>query len=229
MKPTSLGSAIYSLLLFALTFWACENPPFPTVTSDTALRDRLKGIWVPVSLTMKYQVGATPNPRDTLVTVTPNTAPLLVAGRANPIMPFTDTLYLAAATARSDTFWLANRGIRQQGNFSAAKVNDAGQEAILLRFGRPTYTRGQVTRWNYDFVFHGTVAPNAANAPVYTPASYPNYAPTIVSLTDQQMVLMFSTTGTINVPVVPLTAANRDVNAAWAGRPIVFTATYAKR
>jgi hypothetical protein len=229
MNPTRSGLGICSLLLLAVTFWACENPPFPTVTSDTALRDRLKGVWVPVSLSMKYQVGTTPNPRDTIVTVTPSTAPLLVAGRANPIMPFTDTLYLAASTVRPDTFWLANRGIRQRGNFSAARVNDAGQEAILLRFGRPTYTRGQLTRWNYDFVFHGTVAPNAANAPVYTPATYPNYTPTIVSLTDQQMVLAFSTQGGINVPVVPLTATNRDVNASWAGRPILFTATYARR
>jgi hypothetical protein len=218
-----------SLILMA-AFWSCENPPFPTVTNNAALRDQMKGVWVPASLTLKYQVGlAAPNLRDTTVTITPSTAPLLVAGRANPIMPFTDTLYLAARTAVADTFWMANRGIRQQGRFSLVTVNDAGQEATLLRIGRPTYVRGQITRWNYDFVFHGTVLPNATNAPVFTPTTYTNYSPTITSVTSQELVLTFSTQGTVLVPIVPITAANRTANTSWAGRPVVFTATYTKR
>lgn len=229
MKISKPLAATCCAILFACSFWACENPPFPTVSSDQTLRDQIKGIWVPVSLSMRYQVGAAPRSRDTLVTVTPATAPLLVPGRANPIRPFTDTLYLAARTATADTFWLANRGIRQQGNFSLVKITDESREAILLRMGRPTYTRGQVSRWNYDFVFHGTVAPNAAGAPVYTPATYTNYSPTITSLTNQQMTITFSTQGNVTVPVVPLTSANQTLNASWGGRLIVFTATYAKQ
>ena len=229
MKISHPILAVCCSLLLVSSFWACENPPFPTVSNDRALRDQIKGVWVPVSLTMKYQVGLVPRSRDTVVTVTPTTAPLLVSGRANPIMPFTDTLYLAARTATADTFWLANRGIRQQGNFSLVKVNDEGQEATLLRIGRPTYTRGQINRWNYDFVFHGTVAPNAAGAPVYTSATYANYSPTIISITDRQMTITFNTQGNINVPVVPITSANQTLNASWGGRLIVFTATYAKQ
>jgi hypothetical protein len=229
MKIVHPMLAVSCAILLISSLWACENPPFPTVTSDPSQRDQIKGVWVPVSLTMKYQVGAAPRTRDTLVTVTPTTPPLLVTGRANPVMPFTDTLYLAARTATADTFWLANRGIRQQGNFSLVKVNDQGREATLLRIGRPTYTRGQISRWNYDFVFHGTVAPNASGAPVYSPATYVNYAPTITSITDRQMTLTFSTQGNILVPTTPIIPANQAFNASWGGRLIVYTATYAKQ
>ncbi|TDB62327.1 hypothetical protein [Arundinibacter roseus] len=229
MKISQYLAAICSAILLVSTFWACENPPFPTVSNDQALRDQIRGVWVPVSLTMKYQVGPAPRSRDTLVTVTPTTAPLLVTGRANPIRPFTDTLYFAAQTASADTFWLANRGIRQQGKFSLAKVTDESGEATLLRIGRPTYTNGQISRWNYDFVFHGTVAPNASGAPVYTSSTYTNYSPTITSITDRQITITFSAQGNITVPVVPITPANQGLVTSWGGRLIVFTATYAKQ
>lgn len=229
MKKSYQILAVCFAILFVSSFWACENPPFPTVSNDPAVREQIRGVWVPVSLTMKYQVGLTPRVRDTIVTVTPTTVPLLVNGRANPIRPFTDTLYLAARTATPDTFWLANRGIRQQGNFSLVKINDGGQEATLLRIGRPTFSGGQISRWNYDFVFHGTVVPNASGTAVYTPATYANYSPTITSLTDQQMTITFSTQGNVTVPLVPITPANQRLVTSWGGRLIVFTATYGKQ
>ena len=207
-----------------LAIWSCSDPALPTAINDTATRDRLKGTWVPVSLTLKYQVGlAAPNLRDTTVTLTPATAALIVAGRPNPIMPFTDTLYLATRPAAIDTFWLANRGIRQRGNFSVVTNSET---ATMLRLGVPTYTRGQVSRWNYDFVFHGTVSAGANNAPVYAGTSYANYSPSIKSLTDSQLVLSFTSQGNVgNLPIVPITAANQTANTSWAGRPVVFTAT----
>jgi hypothetical protein len=90
--------------------------------------------------------------------------------------------------------------------------------------------RGQVTRWNYDFVFHGTVSPGANNAPVFAPASYVNYSPSIRTLTDAQLVLSFTSPGNVgNLPQVGITPANQLRNDVWAGRPVTFTATFAKR
>ena len=226
IPKTQFGICATFMLLIVLS--ACTDPALPTAINDTATRDRLKGVWVPVSLTLKYQVGlATPFLRDSIVTLTPTTVPLLVAGRTNPIMPFTDTLYLATRTAPVDTFWLANRGIRQRGNFSVVSNSEG---STMLRFGVPTYTRGQVSRWNYDFVFHGTVSLSATNTPVFATTTYANYSPSIQSLTDNQLVLSFTSQGNVgNLPIIPITAANQTNNTSWAGRPVVFTATYIKR
>jgi len=220
-------AGIWAVFALLITLAACDDPALPTAINDTATRDRLKGTWIPVSLTLRYQVGlAAPFLRDTTVTLTSTTAPLVVAGRTNPILPFTDTLHLATRTAPVDTFWLANRGIRQRGNFSVVSNSEA---ATMLRFGVPTYTRGQISRWNYDFVFHGTVSASATNTPVYAITTYANYSPSIQSLTDNQLVLSFTSQVNVgNLPMVPITAANQANNSAWAGRPVVFTATYRK-
>lgn len=224
---------IFNVLLISSLLgiiWACKTPDLPSANEDTAARDRLRGTWVPVSLRMKYQVGVAPNQRDTTVILTPNTAPLLVASRPTPIMPFTDTLVFAARGAALDSFWTVNRGLRQQGNFWVTSSNDASGPATLLRLGRPTFVRGQVIRWNYDFVFHGTVIPGANNLPVYTPATYTNYSPSILSITDNQLVLSFSSPGNLgNLPQVGITPANQNRNDVWGGRPVVFTATFTKR
>ncbi|TAE35657.1 MAG: hypothetical protein EAZ70_12705 [Runella slithyformis] len=228
MKSFITYSSFVASCFLLLATWSCNDPALPTAIADTATRDRLRGTWIPVSLTLKYQVGlAAPNLRDTTVTLTPSTAPLVVVGRANPIMPFTDTLYLATRAAAIDTFWLASRGVRQRGNFSVVSNSEA---ATMLRLGVPTYTRGQISRWNYDFVFHGTVSAGANNAPVYATTTYANYSPSIKSLTDSQLVLSFTSQGNVgNLPIVAITAANQTANTSWAGRPVLFTATYAKR
>jgi hypothetical protein len=228
MKSFITYFSLVASCFLLLATWSCNDPALPTAITDTATRDRLKGTWMPISLTLKYQVGlAAPNLRDTTVTLTPSTAPLVVAGRANPIMPFTDTLYLATRAAAIDTFWLANRGVRQRGNFSVVSNSEA---ATMLRLGVPTYTRGQISRWNYDFVFHGTVSAGANNVPVYGATTYVNYSPSIKSLTASQLVLSFTSQGNVgNLPIVAITAANQTANTSWAGRPVLFTATYAKR
>lgn len=228
MKSFITYFSLVASCFLLLATWSCNDPALPTAITDTATRDRLKGTWMPISLTLKYQVGlAAPNLRDTTVTLTPSTAPLVVAGRANPIIPFTDTLYLATRAAAIDTFWLANRGVRQRGNFSVVSNSEA---ATMLRLGVPTYTRGQISRWNYDFVFHGTVSAGANNVPVYGATTYANYSPSIKSLTDSQLVLSFTSQGNVgNLPIVVITAANQTANTSWAGRPVLFTATYAKR
>lgn len=217
-------------LLLALSVMACNDDVLPTLTpTDDALKTTLRGVWLPTQLQIKYQVGLTPRQRDTTLTLTPTTAPLLVPNRANVIMPFTDTLYIGTvATARIDTFFTRNRGIRQQGNFFLASGADAG--ATMLRVGRPTYTRGQLTRWNYDFVFHGTVLPNAQNQPAFTYTSYPNYPLTIQSVSGNRLVLGFQTTGNVNnLPQVPITPANQNLNTTWAGRVAQITATFTKQ
>jgi hypothetical protein len=227
-NPIRLFLVLITCCTLSLALCSCEDPALPTAVNDTAMRDRLRGVWTPVSLTLKYQVGlAAPLLRDTTVTLTPASPPLVIAGRTNPMTPFNDTLHLGTRTATLDTFWLANRGIRQRGNFSVVTNNEA---ATLLRFGVPTYTRGQLTRWNYDFVFHGTVSAGANNAPVYAVTNYANYSPSIKSLTDNQLVLSFTTQANVgNLPIVPVTPANSTSNTTWAGRPVLFTATYAKR
>jgi hypothetical protein len=220
-----------SLFIFlALFITACEDDALPTLTqTEDAFKTSLRGIWLPTQLQIKYQVGITPNQRDTTITLTPGTTPLLVANRANVIMPFTDTLYIGTvATARIDTFFTRNRGIRQQGNFFLTSGADAG--ATLLRIGRPTYTRGVLTRWNYDFVFHGTVLPNAQNQPAYTYTSYPNYPLTIREVSGNRLVLGFQTIGGVgNLPQIAVTPANQNLNTTWAGRVALLTATFTKQ
>ncbi|WP_232325954.1 hypothetical protein [Spirosoma montaniterrae] len=218
------------IMLLAGLLLACADDALPTLaTADDALKTSLRGVWLPTQLQIKYQVGLTPRQRDTTITLTPATAPLLVPNRANVIMPFTDTLYIGTvATARIDTFFTRNRGLRQQGNFFLTTGADAG--ASVLRVGRPTYTRGQLTRWNYDFVFHGTVLPNPQNQPVFSFTSYPNYPLTVREVTGNRLVLGFQTTGNINnLPQVPVTTANQNQNTTWAGRVALITATFTKQ
>jgi len=208
---------------------ACQDPALPQFIVNDALKAQIRGVWVPSQLQLKYQVGVVPNLRDTVVTLTPTTPPLLVTRRANPIMPFTDTLYIGTvSTASVDTFFTRNRGIRQQGNYFATTGADDGP--TLLRIGRPTYTRGTLTRWNYDFVFHGTVSPNPQNQPVYSYTNYPNYPLTIRELSSNRLVLSFQTTGGIgNLPQTAITPANQNTNPVWAGRIVLFTATFTKQ
>ncbi len=219
--------SLYLVLLLALV--ACADPALPTLTTDDALKGQLRGVWLPTQLQVKYQVGIVPRLRDTIITLTPGTAPLLVANRANIIMPFTDTLYIGTiATARIDTFFTRNRGLRQQGNFFVTSGADTG--AALLRIGRPTYTRGVLTRWNYDFVLRGTVLPNAQNQPAYSYSTYVNYPLTVREVSTNRLVLGFQTIGGVNnLPQVPVTPANQNLNTTWAGKVALFTATFTKR
>ncbi|TAE26858.1 MAG: hypothetical protein EAZ91_16985 [Cytophagales bacterium] len=230
INPIIVMKRLSLFILLAIGVAACENDPLPTLAlGDDAQKTALRGVWLPSQLQIKYQVGLVPNQRDTTITITPGTAPLLVTNRANVIMPFTDTLYIGTvATARIDTFFTRNRGIRQQGNFFLTSGADAG--ASLLRIGRPTYTRGVLTRWNYDFVFHGTVLPNAQNQPAYTYTSYPNYPLTVREVSGNRLVLGFQTVGAIgNLPQVAVTPANQNLNATWAGRVALITATFTKQ
>ncbi len=214
--------------LFALL--GCQDDALPTLSAgDEVLKAQLRGVWLPTQLQIKYQVGVIPNQRDTTITLTPTTAPLLVPTRANVIMPFTDTLHIGTvSTARVDTFFTRNRGLRQQGNFFLTTGADAG--ASVLRVARPTYTRGALSRWNYDFVFHGTVLPNAQNQPAYTYTSYPNYPLTIREVSSSRLVLSFQTTGGIgNLPQVAVTPTTQNLNTTWAGRVGLITATFTKQ
>ncbi|MBC8154778.1 MAG: hypothetical protein H7Z72_17925 [Bacteroidetes bacterium] len=216
------------ILLTLLTLTACQDDALPTLaTGDDDLKTQLRGEWLPTQLQIKYQVGVIPNQRDTTITLTPTTAPLLVPTRANVIMPFTDTLYIGTvATARVDTFFTRNRGLRQQGNFFLA----TGAGASVLRVARPTYTRGALTRWNYDFIFHGTVLPDAQNRPAYSYTSYANYPLTIREVSSNRLVLSFQTTGSIgNLPQVAVSPANQNQNTTWAGRVGLITATFTKQ
>jgi hypothetical protein len=209
---------------------ACQDDALPTLSPATdALKSQLRGIWLPSQLQIKYQVGTIPGQRDTVITITPTTAPLLVANRPNVIMPFTDTLYIGTiATARVDTFFTRNRGLRQQGNFFLATGADDG--ASILRIARPTYTQGRLIRWNYDFIFHGTVLPNAQNQPAYTYTSYPNYPLTVREVSSNRLVLSFQSTGGINnLPQVAISPANQNLNTTWAGRVALITATFTKQ
>lgn len=219
--------SLYLILL--LTLVACADPALPTLTTDDALKGQLRGVWLPTQLQVKYQVGTIPNQRDTTISLTPTTAPLLVSSRANLIMPFTDTLYIGTVTtARIDTFFTRNRGLRQQGNFFVTSGADDG--AALLRIGRPTYVRGVLTRWNYDFIFHGTVLPNAQNQPTYSYSTYTNYPLTVREVSGNRLVLGFQTIGGVNnLPQVPTTLANQSLNSTWAGKVALFTATFSKQ
>ena len=223
MKARFISFALFTLL-------ACQDDALPTLaTGDEALKTQLRGVWLPTQLQIKYQVGLIPSQRDTTITLTPATAPLLVPTRANVIMPFTDTLYIGTvATARVDTFFTRNRGLRQQGNFFLTTGADGG--ASVLRVARPTYARGALTRWNYDFVFHGTVLPNAQSQPAYSYTTYANYPLTIREVSPNRLVLGFQTTGSIgNLPQIAVTPANQGQNTTWAGRVGLITATFTKQ
>lgn len=221
---------ILFLSLSLLALIACQDDALPTLAPATdALKNQLRGVWLPTQLQVKYQVGLVPAQRDTVITLTPTTAPLLVPNRPNVIMPFTDTLYIGTVTtARIDTFFTRNRGLRQQGNFFLA--TGADQAASVLRVARPTYTQGRLVRWNYDFIFHGTVLPNTQNGPAYTYTSYANYPITIREVSGNRLVLGFQTIGSIgNLPQVAVTPATQNLNTTWMGRVGLITATFTRQ
>ncbi len=222
----------FFLLLLAFLAVGCADDPLPEVTTNDALREQLRGTWLPVSLTIRYQVGVTPNQRDTVVTLTPTTAPLLVASRPNPIMAFTDTLTFAASRtpAQPDSFFVANRGIRQRGYYFVATPDDASAGS-LLRIGVPTRgAAGRINRWAYDVVIHGEVSLGTGNRPSYASVTYPNYPFTLRSLTDNQLVLSLTPPANLsNLPLVPITPQNINNTTTYGGRPALLTATFQRR
>lgn len=218
-----------NLLTIVALLLACQDDNLPVATINDALKDQLRGTWLPTTLALKYQVGVAPTLRDTVVTVTPGTAPLLVAGRPNPIMAFSDTLnFLAKTAANLDSFYVVNRGVKQRGYFFVAST---GEGFDLLRIGIPTRTAGQISRWNYDVLLHGTVTPAVnGTTPVYAPATYANYPFTIQELSGSKLVLSLQTPANIaNVPLVPITPANQVAASSWAGRSVLLTATFTKK
>ncbi|MBC8153926.1 MAG: hypothetical protein H7Z72_13535, partial [Bacteroidetes bacterium] len=176
-------SRTYLCLLVAVVgaaLTACQDERLPTVSTNDALKTQLRGTWVPVELSLNYQIGIAPNQRDTTVRLTPTTLSLLVANRPNPVTAFLDTLTVGTSAATGiDTFYVANRGIRQRGHLFVATASTG---ASLLRPAVPTYTRGQLIRYNFDVVSHGTITLGANNAAIFAPATYANYAYTIQEL-----------------------------------------------
>ncbi len=225
MKPTLIYA---TLLLFSAGLLACQDDNLPVATTNDALKDQLRGTWLPTTLAIKYQVGVPPTLHDTVVTVTPGTAPLLVSGRPNPIMAFSDTLnFLAKTAANLDSFYVVNRGVKQRGYFFVASTDEGFD---LLRIGVPTRTGGQISRWSYDVLLHGTVTPAANGTPTYAPATYANYPFTIQELSGSKLVLSLQTPANIaNVPLVPITPANQAAASSWAGRSVLLTATFTKK
>lgn len=220
--------SLFLILGVSLLLAACQDESLPTVSTADALKTQLRGTWTPVELTLNYQVGTTPNQHDTTVQLTPTTPSLLVANRTNPITAFLDTLTFGnQATAGLDTFYIANRGIRQRGYFFVATASEGGS---LLRTAVPTYTKGQLVRYAFDLVSHGTITLGASNVATYAPATYTGYAYTIKELSNGRLVLSFLSPGTVNnLPQVPITAANQNSTSVWAGRNVLFTATFAKK
>lgn len=220
--------SICLLLGFSLWLAGCQDESLPTVTTNDALKTQLRGTWTPVDLALTYQVGTTPTQHDTTVRLTPTTPSLLVANRTNPITAFLDTLTFGnQATAGLDTFFVANRGIRQRGYFFVATASASGS---LLRTAVPTYSKGQFVRYNFDLVSHGTITLGANNVASYAPVTYTNYAYTIKSISGNQLVLSFTSPSTVNnLPQVPITAANQNSTSVWAGRNVLFTATFARK
>lgn len=217
------------ILAVSAVFVACQDDNLPVASTNDGLKESLRGTWLPTSLALKYQVGVPPTLRDTVVTVTPATAPLLVAGRPNPVMAFSDTLTFAARTAANlDSFYVVNRGVKQRGYFFVAST-DEGLD--LLRIGVPTRAAGQITRWNYDVLLHGTVTPASnGTTPTYAPATYANYPFSIQEVTSSKLVLSLQTPANIaNVPLVPITPANQNAASSWAGRSVLLTATFTKK
>jgi hypothetical protein len=151
-----------------------ENP-IPEARQNADKQALLRGTWVPVELQLRYAIGVAPTMRDTTVTLTPTTAPLLYAGRATPIRPFTDTLVFGT-TARADTFLLRTRGLTpaQQGFYSVIDTEVDGIAASAIRVGRVTTrnAQGQPVRYNYDVRLHGTVVPAANGSTPTTCTGY---------------------------------------------------------
>lgn len=219
---------LFLFLLFGVLLAACQDENLPTVSTNDALKGQLRGTWLPVELALNYQVGVTPTQHDTTVRLTPTTPSLLVANRPNPITAFLDTLTFGnPATAGLDTFFVANRGIRQRGYFLVATASEGGS---LLRTAVPTYTKGQFVRYNFDIVSHGIITLGTNNTATYAPATYTNYAYTIKEITGSKLVLSFTSVNSVgNLPQFPINAANQNAASTWAGRPVLFTATFAKK
>ena len=215
-----------SVMLILGTILACQNEELPSVSKAETLKETIKGVWLPEELTMNYTIGVSPNQRDTTVVLTPTTNPLLVTNRPNPIMPFTDTLYIGTV-AKPDTFYLRNRGVRQQGLFFVTFNNE--ENIQQLRIGRPTFTRGIITRWNYDIAIHGLVTRAANGSATYAGASYTNTIWGIENLTDKSLILSVQTPSNVNnLPIVPITETNQNNASVWTGRSVVLKAKFRK-
>lgn len=225
---TNTMTRLFLFLLSGVLLAGCQDDSLPTVSTNDALKGQLRGTWLPVELALNYQIGATPTQHDTTVRLTPTTPSLLVANRPNPITAFLDTLTFGnPATAGLDTFFVANRGVRQRGYFVVATASEGGS---LLRTAVPTYTKGQFVRFNFDIVSHGTITLGANNTGTYAPATYTNYAYTIKEISSSKLVLSFTSVNSVgNLPLVPVNAANQNAVSTWAGRSVLFTATFAKK
>ena len=219
---------LFLILLIGGLLASCQDESLPTVSTNDTLKGQLRGTWLPVELALNYQVGVTPAQHDTTVRLTPTTPSLLVANRPNPITAFLDTLTFGnPATAGLDTFFVANRGIRQRGYFMVATASEGGS---LLRTAVPTYTKGQFVRYNFDIVSHGIITLGTTGNVTYAPSTYINYAYTIKEVTGSKLVLSFTSAGSVgNLPQVPINAANQNAASTWAGRSVLFTATFAKK
>lgn len=219
---------LFLIIPTVLCLTACQDESLPALSTNDALKTQLRGSWVPVELTLTYQIGTTPTQRDTTIRLTPTTPSLLVANRPNPITAFLDTLtFGSAATAGLDTFYVANRGIRQRGYFFVASSAD---DKALLRTAVPTYTKGQLVRYNFDLVSHGTITLGSGTTSTYAPATYPNYAYTLNAISGNRLVLSFTSPGSVNnLPLLPINAGNQNATSSWAGRTVLFTATFAKK
>lgn len=215
---------------FLAVMFSCQEPLPSLIENDAFLKGKLKGVWLPVSLSMSYQVGSQPNLRDTTLVLTPTTQPLVIGHRPNPVMAFSDTLHFnTVATAKADTFFLLNRGLKYQSNFSTlTSLNNEGPTS-LLRFARPTYTQGKLSRLNYDFTLHGTVSLINGRAS-YLSSNYTNFSPSFRMLSDTELIIAFTAPSLVNnVPLVPISAQNQDNSAAWGSRSVVFLAKFTKR
>lgn len=219
---------LFLFLLSGSLLTSCQDESLPTVSTNDALKGQLRGTWLPVELALNYQVGVTPTQHDTTVRLTPTTPSLLVANRPNPITAFLDTLTFGnPATAGLDTFFVANRGIRQRGYFLVASALEGGS---MLRTAVPTYTKGQFVRYNFDIVSHGAITLSATGNATYAPATYTNYAYTIKEITGSKLMLSFTSASSVgNLPQVSVNAANQNAASTWAGRSVLFTATFVKK
>lgn len=221
----------FYLIILTAMLMACKENEIPVQSRSDQTASQLRGTWVPVELTLRYAVGIAPQVRDTLVRLTPTTAPLLVAGRPNPIMAFTDTLVFGNQ-AKADTFQLRNRGLKQQGSFAVLSTDVEGMPATTIRIGRPAIstTSGAIVRYNYDVALHGIVTRNANGTPSYASTLYVNHVYGLKSISANELVIAIQApTALSNLPLVTVTPQNQDNSLIWISRNALMTATFRKQ
>jgi hypothetical protein len=217
------------LLILIVLVMGCQDETLPTVSTDSALKEKVKGTWFPVELSLTYNIGVSPTQKDTTVIITPSTLPLLVSNRSNPIMPFTDTLFVGSV-AKPDTFFLRNRGVRQQGRFFVSTSTEDGITYRQLKIGRPTFTKGEISRWNYNITIHGLVTRAANGTATYTSASYTNAIWNIQGVTEKNLTLSLQTPSNIgNLPFTAITPQNQVNSSVWVGRSVLLKAKFVKQ